>query len=186
MSFVKLYQVRQDSPISYQFVNQLADNQADLRTQLFVQHGDVEHLPGAKKVTGAPAFDYHALGRHDLDEIPRSVGAAALYLQSSPSTGVTTGINLQWTGPGIPSIWKVGDGDYLLPVVGLATWWAKVSILGGTGTTYLEPQVRPFYATAANGGNSGLRVITYMLDSGTGYFVPTDANFSIALYGTTT
>lgn len=181
MAFQKLYKVVQDSPVGYQYVNQLADNQADLRTQLFVQHGSSEFILGAQKGS-SPSFDFHTLGRHDLDEIPRSSGYAALYLQSSPSTGVTTNIALSLTGPGIPTIWKWSDGVFLLPVVGLATWWAKVSVVGGAGTTYLEPQVRPFYPSSANGNNAGLRVYTYKLDAGS--FVPYDASFSIDLYGT--
>lgn len=183
MSFVKLYKVTQDSPISYQFANQLADNQSDLRTQLQVQHGDEEYIPGIFSI-GGPISDFHRLGRHDLDEIPRSSGRTALYIQSSPSTGVTLGIAFTFTGPGIPTIWKIADGDYLLPVVGLGTWWAKVSQYGGSGTNYLEPQVRPFYPSAANGNNSGIRVTTYRFDPGTTFFEPYDSGFSIDLYGT--
>lgn len=180
MAFQKTYKVVQDSPGSFELVNQLADNQADLRTQLFVEHGIEEPLPYGKP-KGAPAFDYHRLGRHDLAEVPRTVAQALLFLQSSSLTGVTSNIQFNWTGPGLPFVFKYATGSFLLPVIGLKTWWAKASVLGGAGLTYLEPQVRPFYASQANGNNSGIRIYTYKLVSGD--FVLTDASFSIALYG---
>lgn len=176
MSYVKNYLVVVDGPIGYQTINQIADNAAEMRTQMLVEHGDVEYLPGVAR-KGAPAFDVHQLGRHDLEEIARSVGYALLYAQSV----TTVGMGMQWTGPGIPSIWKVGTGDYLMPVVGLSSFWATAAPVGGSTVTYLPPQVRPFYASAANGNNSGLRINTYKLDAGD--FVAADMSFTIALYG---
>lgn len=178
MAYSKLYKLVQDSQFSYQFANQLADNQQEMHDLQLVEHGDVEYLPGILS-KGAPAVDYHKLGRHDLEEVPRSIGFAALYLQSFTSVGIQWNLN----GPGIPFVIKDDVGSYIIPVVGLRTWWAKVSQLAGSGLTYLEPQVRPFYPSVTNFMNQGIRIYTYALDSGD--FVPTDMSFSIALYGTT-
>lgn len=175
-AFSKLYKVTQDSPVSYQYVNQWADNQQNLRELQLVEHGDNEYLPGSQ-VPAAPGLDFHSLGRHDLDEIPRSVGQATLKL----AAGYTINVSYDWTGPALPSIWRVDVGVYWLVVKGLKTWWAKVSQRGSGSITYLEPQVRPFYASSTNGGNAGLRLYFYKLDAGD--FVPADNSFSIALYG---
>lgn len=175
MAYVKLYKVVTDGPIGYQTVNQLADNAADLRTQMLVEHGD--HEAGSGVLRGASAADYNALGKHNLEEVPRTVGYAATYIQ----TISTLGVQWQWVGPGIPFLWKVGTGDYLLPVVGLSTFWAVVTPVAGTTVTYLSPRVRPFYATSANGNNAGIRINTFALSAGD--FVAADMSFGLALYG---
>lgn len=175
MARVKLYKVVPDSPIGTATINQAADNAAELRTQMLVGHGDHEEW---LSVRGDGPLDYNAIGRHNLDEIPRSVGYGLLYLQTLLTNGVTMG----WPGYGIPYAWKAGIGDYLLPVLGLSKFWAKVSAVGGTSVTYMEPRVRPFAATVANGNNAGLRVNTFALSGGD--FVPLDMSFGIALYGT--
>lgn len=175
MAYRKLYKVVVDSPIGYQTINQMADNAADLRTQMLVEHGDREFF---QAFGGAVGVDYLALGRHELDEVPRSVGYATTFTQ----TDSTIGVQYRWAGAGIPFVWKVGTGDYILPVVGLSTFWAKVSqSADDNSVTFLEPRVRPYYATAANGNNAGLRVCTFALDSGD--FIPRDMSFGIALYG---
>jgi hypothetical protein len=179
VAFVKLYKIVQDSPVSYQYANQLSDNQQALKDLMAVEHGTVEYQPGAKGVAGAPALDYHRLGRHDLAEIPRTVGAATLSLLNL----TTIGIAPTWMGAGISTVFKVDIGVYLIPIVGLTSWWAVVTPAAGSTVTYLH-QVRPFYASTANGNNAGLRVYFYRLDSTD--FVPVDASFSIALYGKTT
>ncbi len=176
MAWSKLYKVIVDGPIGYQTMNQLADNAADIRTQMLAEHGDVEYLPGIAK-KGAPTVDYHRLGRHDLIEIPRTVAITALTFISTTQLGV----ELKWNGVGIPSVTKLAEGEYELPVLGLSTFWAKVTTQGGSTVTYLEPQVRPFYPSAANGSGAGLRVYTFGLVGGA--FVPTDMPFAVALYG---
>jgi len=175
MAYVKLWKIVVDSPISFRTVNYMAANSGELRTQMLVQHGGNEPW---YRVKGTGPIDYNALGKHNLPEIPRAVGFSTLYLQSL----LAIGISMTWTGPSLPLVWKVGTGDYLMPVVGLSKFWAVVTPAGGSTVTYLPPQVRPFFATAANGNNAGLRINTYGLDAGD--FVPTDMSFSIAVYGT--
>lgn len=177
MARVKLYKVVVDSPIGFATINQLADNAAELRTQLAVEHGTLE--PGARGGFGRREIDYTALGRHNLTEIPRSV-AHAISFTSSPAGG--TSAMLQWVTAGIAGIWRVGTGDYMLPVIGLPYFWGKASVVSDLSATYLEPQVRPFFPSASNGYNSGLRVSIYALSGGA--FSAADASFSLALYGT--
>jgi len=176
MSFVKLYQVIVDGPLGYQTVNQLSDNAEEMRTVMYVEHGS--HDPSLSTVKGSNAFNYSVLGRHDLDEIPRSVGFALLFQQ----TLNTTNVAFSWSGVGIPSVWRAGVGGYLLPVLGLSTFWAVASASGDGSSVLLAPQVRPFHATKANGNNAGLRINTYSLASGN--FDLADMSFGIALYGT--
>lgn len=178
MAYVKNYLLTQDSPPGFQYFNQWADNQADLRALHLEEHGDTEYNPGVL-VKNAPAFDYHQLGRHDLDEIPRTVAAATLKLTS----GYSIDVSYDWTGPALPLIWRVDVGFYILAVLGLKTWWAKVSQRGSGTITYLEPQVRPFYPGGAFGNNQGLMLFFHKLDAGD--FIPADNSFSIALYGKT-
>ncbi len=177
MAFTKHYKVITDSPIGYQLINGIAANAAELRTQMFVEHGQVEPLARA-----AQGLDYHRLGRHDLPEVPRAVGYAAIRL----ATITTLGIGFQWTGPGIPYVTKLATGAYEVTVVGLSTFWAKVTPSLGGVFPLLEPRVRPFYAgTLSPSGfkntTSGLRINTFA-DVGAG-FIAFDMNFAIALYG---
>lgn len=178
MAFVKLFYVIQDSPVGYQTVNQLAANTKDLHDRLETEHGTVEYLPGVLQKGGKPVFDFNVLGRHNTEEVPRSVGVAELAL----APAATIGVSFNWAGPGIGAVWKVGTGDYLIPVVGLSRFRAKVSHRGSSTIMYLPPQVRPFYPSAANGNNVGIRVRFFKLDAGD--FVAADNSFSIALYGT--
>lgn len=176
MAYSKLYMLTQDSPPGYQYFNQWADNQADLRELQLAEHGDQEYV-AASQVPSGSMFDYHQLGRHDLEEIPRTVGSATLKLGG----GYSIQVSYDWVGPALPLIWRFDVGVYQLVVLGLTTWWAKVSQRGSSTITYLEPQVRPFYASAANGNNAGLRIYLHKLDAGD--FIPADNSFSIALYG---
>ena len=182
MAFQKLFYVIQDGTLGYQTVNQMADNQADFRTQMLVQHGssDPNAFGRLFKPGGAAVPDYHDLGRHDMVEIPRSVAQTYLFLLNA-SQVPTIGAGMLWNGSGCPTCWKVDVGQYLLPVVGLSSFWAKASPLVGSSITPLEPQVRPFYASSGNGGNNGLWVSTYQLDAGD--FIPADQAFTLALYG---
>ncbi len=185
MAFVKLYRVVEDSPLGYQTVNQMADNQADLRTQLLVQHGysDPNGFTGIGKVIGgtvAAPPDFHLLGRHDLTEVPRGVAQTLVFSQFAGFGTFSTG--LAWTGPGISSVQWVSTGVYFLPVVGLATFWAKVTPLVAVGVTALEPQVRQMFTSTLGGPITGLQVSLFKLDAGD--FIPDDQAFTIALYGT--
>ncbi len=64
----------------------------------------------------------------------------------------------------------------------LSSFWAIPCHFVGSSVTAVPPQVRPFYASAANNNNAGLWVSTFKLDSGD--FIPDDQAFSFALYGT--
>lgn len=176
MAYVKTYKVVPDSAVGFATINSIAANAAELRTQMLIQHGGDESWYRTK---GAGPIDYAALGRHNLVEVARSVGYAGTFVQTLTSTGIA----MTWTGPGIPLVWKVGTGDYLMPVVGLSRFWATVTPVGGTSVTYLSPQVRPFFATVANGNNAGLRINTFALN-GSSVFAAADMSFAIALYGT--
>lgn len=184
MAFKKLYRVVQDSPLGYQTVNQMADNHADLRTQLLVQHGysDPDGFAGIGKVIGgtppAPP-DFHLLGRHDLTEIPRGVAQTLVFSQFAGFGTFSSG--LAWTGPGISSVQWISTGIYFLPVVGLSEFWAKVTPLTAVGVTPLEPQVRQMFASTLSGPLTGLRVVLFKLSAGD--FVPDDQAFTIDLYG---
>lgn len=185
MAFVKLYKVIQDGPLGYQFVNQLADNSAEMRTQMLVQHGS-EDPDFRTKQQGALGFDYHELGRHDRYEIPRSVATSALFYDASSAT-VPAYASLNLAGPGCPTIWRWGVGLYMIPVVGLSKFWASNPIVFN-GSTLSFAQSRSF--TAANryvsgalsfGSASGLWISTYALSAGD--FIAADMTFSFALYG---
>lgn len=177
MAFSKLYSVVPDGAIGYQTLNQAADNNAELRTQTFVEHGTREPGTPGGLTRNPSAPDYARLGRHNLLEIPRTVSQMQLYLL--PSLTIQT--SLVWTGVGINSVWRWSTGVYLAHVVGLSTFWATAVALAGSSVTYLPPIVRPFYASATNGNNAGLWISTYSLD--TGDFVPIDSAITLALYG---
>lgn len=180
MAYVKLFKVLVDSPLGYQSVNQAADNFADIRTQLSVEHGTNEYGAsfGLWGVLNGAGFGlkYDLIGRHNLPEIPRSVGYAATYLAAFVVNA------FRWAGPGIPYVIRNSAGNYTVPVVGLSSFWAKVSQVGSASVTNLEPQVRPFYPAATNRFTVGLNIITYQLSGAA--LVATDMDFSIALYGT--
>lgn len=186
MAFKKLYKVIQDGCLGFQTVNQHADNCADLRTQLLVQHGSNDHamygtIAGFNSPGGAlppAAVDYRRLGKHNLPEIPRTVLQTTLYLANT-STVPQIGSEVIWGGPGIPMCWRIGVGQYLLPVIGLGLFWGKATALVGASISGIEPQVRVLYSS--QGGNNALSVTTYQLD--TGDFVPADQSFTLALYG---
>ncbi len=168
MAYVKLYKFIGDSRLGYQTVNQLAANVDEMRTAMYVQHGGEE--PAAQD-----AFD--RLGHHNITEIPRGVANLITY-----STGLLAiDAKFTWTQPAMPSVWRVGIGEYVVRVVGLSEFWGKVSCFGSSGTTYLEPQCRSFYPVATNGFNAGLHIWTYVLSGGD--FVANDVPFSIALHG---
>ncbi len=184
MAFSKLYTVVQDSPLGYQTVNQMADNQADLRTQLLVQHGysDPNAFTGIGKVIGGtPAAppDFHLLGRHDMTEVPRGVAQTLVFSQFAGFGVFSSG--LSWTGPGIASVQWLSTGVYFLPIVGLSTFRAKVTPLVAVGVTAIEPVVRQMFASTLNGPLTGLRVALFKLSAGD--FVPDDQPFTISLYG---
>ncbi len=185
MSYLKLYKVTQDGAVGYQTVNQLADNAADLRTQLAVEHGTVDPSIFHPKVAGGfgnrpPLIDYHGLGKHDLQEIPRGVAQTLVFSQFAGFGTFSTG--LAWTGPGISSVQWISTGVYFLPIIGLSSFWAKVTPLVAVGVTALEPQVRQLYSSTIYGPVNGLQVSLFKLDAGD--FIPDDQAFTIALYGT--
>lgn len=170
MSFVRLYKILADSPVGFQTFNQAGSNLDEMRTQMFVGHGENELGYGQSLV------DYSRLGRHDLKEVARTVGNAVL----TTTAFLAPDVGIGWTGVGIPSAFRIAAGDIYMPVIGLAQWFVDGVTLVGTGT-YLPPQFRSFYAGSANGSFSGLSVRTYALNAGT--FVATDVAFSFALYG---
>lgn len=178
-TFERLYKVITDSPVGYQTINQFAENQQELKDRLAAEHGTAgfEKLPLLQRGGPPVGFDYKGLGRHNAQEIARTVGAVQLTL--SPTA--TIGVQLAWAGPGIPLVWKIGTGDYLLPVVGVTNFWAHVPPFGSATIVYLPPQVRPFFPSAANGNNTGIRVRCFKLDAGD--FVPADSAFFLTLYG---
>lgn len=179
MAYEKGYQVVMDSPVGKQTINRELGNQDEIRAQLLVEHGGNEYgiSFGAWGILKSPQFGpkYDVIGRHNLPEIPRAIGRV-LYT-STPSVSV----KFQWTGPGMPSLLRVGAGDYYIATVGLSKIWAVARAMGAVGTRYLEPQVRPFTASSANGFNTGIHVKTLALSGGD--FVATDMSFVIALYG---
>ncbi len=183
MSFKKLYKVVPDEGLGFQTLNQAADNNAEMRIQMFVEHGDRE--PGVFRSVAAPMGltrppvlpDYARIGRHDLVEIPRTVSNLSLYLTPSLSVGTQLG----WSGVGVDSIWRIGVGEYLAHVVGLSSFWAIPCGLVGASVTSLTPQIRPFYPSASNNNNAGLWISTYALSGGA--FVAADSVFTFALYG---
>lgn len=176
MSFVKLYKVLQDGRIGYQTLNQAADNHAETRTQMYVEHGSNEGLLGPKSFGAPSTTDFHAIGRHDLDEIPRAVGSVAMGLQPN---GTLFPI-LQWRGQPIGTLTRVSTGLYWITITGLSSFWATVICSATAGDTYIVQQ-RPESPSAANGGQSGLWVSIFRLSAGD--FVPVDAGFTMAVYG---
>ncbi len=177
MAFVKLYKVVQDGAWGYQSANQLADNAADLRTQMFVEHGSFELLltRGLAGSVAAPRYD--DLGHHNLREIPRTVAQTVVLQQFS---GILSS-GLAWSGPGLSGCYWISTGVYFLPVVGLSSFWGKAVSLVASSVTPLEPQVRALFPPATNGLGPGLQVSLFKLAFGD--FVPDDQPFTIALYG---
>lgn len=179
MTFRKLYLVDVDGAVGFQTVNQMADNAADLRTQMFVQHGSVERIE-RRGGGDTPSFDL--LGHHNIVDIPRSVAQSTLSLLSAGQT-VTIGSHLLWSGPSCPSLLKVDVGQYLLPVLGLGKFWAVGGVTGaGSTLVALPPQIRFFSSSSGGLTSVGLWVSTYQLSAGD--FVPADLPFSFALHGT--
>lgn len=180
MAFVKLYTVVQDSPVGYASVNQLAANAAEMRTQMFIEHGSRDPASFLSKSGGPIAFNYDELGHHNLTEIPRGVAKTLVFSQFAGFGTFSSG--LAWTGPGIPNCYWVSTGVYFLPVVGLATFWGKATALTDSTDTVLEPQCRSLMPSITTGLGAGLQVSLLKLDSGD--FIPADFPFTLALYGT--
>lgn len=172
MAYAKLFKVIVNGALGFQTLNQAALNNDEMRTQMYVEHGEEE-------VAKTVPYNFHELGRHDLPEIARSVLTTMLVIQPNLSVSVAMGLS----GPGITIVWKLATGVYFLGVTGLSTWWCGgATCLAGASLTYLPPIVRPVYASSTTGGTSGIFVSTFKLD--TGDFVPVDSAFTLALYGT--
>ena len=172
MAFSKLYTILADSPVGLQTFNQAGLNNDEMRTQMAVEHGARDRVTGG----GGAAFDWGQLGRHDLREIPRSVAKAELVTVPN----ATFLIEMELGGPGLLYVWRWNTGVYVLPVFGLATWYATATSLVGASRTDVPPQCRSFYPTVSS-GSASIWVSTYTLSAGD--FVPVDSGFTLALYG---
>lgn len=173
MAYEKNFKVIVDSPWGHQTANRMADNSAELRLKMFEQHGDAEMFVGHATM---PAIGFDSWGRHSLSEIPKTIARATTALL----TGGTLGIGVSWSGIGVPGIVRISAGKYIVPVVGLSTFWATSLLIAGSTVTMLHT-VRPYSATSTNGGGNGLWISTYKLDSGA--FIAFDASFSLSVYG---
>lgn len=185
MAFVKLYKVMQDGAVGYQTINQLAENAADLRAQMLTEHGGYDPSVFHSSVAtgfGPPApapIPYDQLGHHNITEIPRGVAQTLIFSQFAGFGTFSTGV--AWNTPGITSVQWVSTGVYFLPVVGLSTFWAKVTPLVAVGITALEPQVRQINTASYMGTISGLRVSLFKLVGAA--FVADDQAFTVVLHG---
>lgn len=165
MAYSKLPKACQDYPLGLQDINQAIDNNVALRDLYDAKHG-------IKEASARSGNLWALAGVHDDVHVARTICRVTV---ATSGTVVTPA--LQVSGLAVSSVSRIGTGQYLFPVNGLASWWAVVQ---AEGTTTQRRAI--CYRVQPSSGQHLLYVTAYALDAGA--FVATDYDFGVVVFGT--
>lgn len=178
MAYSKVWKSCQDYAVGIRNVNQLADNTAQIRTDLFVRHSD--------------DFDSGDLpwqewqGQHEDLKIPRA--ALAIEVTTYRVHGATSGANVR---PGVATPYalygapvRAAAGEYLLPIHPSASGAIHFAIAtpAATASSQVRRCVARWPSQAAGASSDAIYVVCYELSAGD--FVQADYGFSLVVHAT--
>ena len=191
MAWLNLYKAETNVPIGFQSINQARDNLDYLRDGMLAEHaGGVSPRSGRSSGVGGyqggtliqPPWQISplkTLGHHNDFRIQKGVA----YVSHSTAFNGTAIAYLSWASSLFVGVSRFSTGSFFLPVSGLSTFWATVTVYGTSASDVPNlGQVRAYFPPAGAPGTPGIFVQTYAISGGV-HVVTDGIPFSVHLYG---
>jgi len=181
MAYVKVPKPCQDYVVGIRDVNQVHDNQEQIRADFNAKHGDL--LPGAATTLPLGVPNWQISGQHDDVFIPRAaVRVDVAKLSVGGQTQVTWGVDLFHPVSVVLGVQRLLPGIYHVATGHLEPMaWAVAQPLN-TDSTKVQIANARYYSSAAGAVLPGFYVMLYELAAGE--FSLADFSFSLVIHST--